>query len=90
MGRVALGVPQSVTLICEHERKCAVRSRLCLHMSMTRVTVWGIARANGTCIWRRRCEGEGEGEEGDEATALTVHVLCRRRRRRVPWRTLRG
>ena len=61
-----------------------------MRMSMTRVTMWGIARANGTCIWNRRCEGEGEGEEGDEATALTVHVLCRRRRRRVPWRALRG
>ena len=78
-GRAVLGVPQSVTLICEHERKRAVRSRLCLHMSTTQATVWGIARANGARIWRRRCEGEGEV---DEATALTIHVCHRRRRRR--------
>ena len=24
------------------------------------VTVWGIARANATRVWRCRCEGEGE------------------------------
>ena len=85
---MALGVPQSVTLICEHEHKRAVRSRLCLHMTMTQVTVWGIARANGTCIWCHRCEGEGEGDEGDEVMVLTVHVLCHRRRHRMPWRAL--
>ena len=59
------------------------------------MTVWGIARANGTCIWRRRCEGEGEGEGEDDARHRRRHRVWRDeasvvRRHRHVWASVEG